>query len=240
MKKVSLLLFTAFLALAAPAFADEVLLDFYGYDYENVPDPTPGTYLAIGDDYVAVGFISSFHPVYLLPYINETINEYTLWQHGLVVDYYDFTAGTLTVTFAAGGRADYYEDPSKDATNPPNPPNCPSYGINPPNADAPGKFNNGTLAVGGSLANAYLYYDFPNNGGGFSAEMTIDSGSYQSYVPTGSLAGWFMTGLLIPPPSGGACPAPTGYEHNITGSCRQTVVPTTHKSWGSIKSLYRH
>ena len=239
MKKISLLLFTVLLAFAAPAFADEVLLNFYGYDYEN-PDLNPGTYLALGDGYEAVGFVSSFHPVYLDPYVNPSAYEYTLWQHGLIVNFYDFTGTVLSVTFAPGGRADYYEDASFNATNPPNPPNCPKYGSNPPNADAPSKFNDGTLALGGSLANAYLYYDYNNNGGGFSGEMTLDSGADIIYVPTGSLAGWFMTGLLTPGPSSGTCPAPTGYDHNITGDCRQTVVPTTHQSWGKIKSLYRH
>jgi hypothetical protein len=240
MKKVSLLLFTAFLALAAPAFADEVLLSFYGYDYENIPDPHPATYLAVGDDYVAVGFVATFHPIYLEPYVNESLNEYTLWQHGLVVDFYSFAGNQVSVTFTDGGRADYYEDSSKDATNPPNPPNCPNYGINPPNADAPSKFNNGTLALGGLLTNAYLYFNYTANTGGFSADMTLDSGSYLTYVPTGSQAGWFMSGLLIPGPNGDPCPPPAGYEHNITGTCRQTVVPTTHRSWGTIKSLYRH
>src|SRR5512145_491610 len=111
----SLLLFMALLAFAVPAAAqDEVLLSFTGYDYQTDPGAPNGVYLAIGDSYYAVGFATSFHPVWLEPYVDTGLNEYTFFQSGLVVDTYDFTANVLVVTFAPGGMVEYFEDPSKN------------------------------------------------------------------------------------------------------------------------------
>lgn len=236
----SLLLFTALLAVAVPAAAqDEVLLSFTGYDYQTDPGAPNGVYLALGDSYYAVGFVTSVHPTWLQPYVDPTNNEYTFYQHTLVVDTYSFAGGFLEVTFAAGGVVDYYEDASKNATNPPNPPNCPAYGSNPPNADAPSKFSDGLLAISGSLDNASLYYDYNSDLGGFQSEMNITGGAYSIYVPAPSWNGWFMTGLVTPPPGGNPCPAPTGYDHQLSGECRHPVVPTNRGTWGALKKLYR-
>ncbi len=240
--RVLLPLFTVLLAFAAPAAAqDEVLLSFTGYDYQTDAGAPDTVYLAIGDSYYAVGFVTSFHPTWLQPYVNPAVNEYTLYQFGLVVDSYNFTGGVLVVTFAPGGRVGYFEDPSKNATNPPNPPNCPAYGSNPPNADSPSKFNDGLAAITGALDNASLFFDFNAgvNQGGFQSGMNIDGGAYAFYVPAPSWSGWFLSGLVTPPPGGNPCPAPTGYDHQMSGECRHPVVPTSHGSWGALKKLYR-
>lgn len=236
-RRASLLLLTALLAFAAPAVAqDEVLLGFTGYDFQEDPGPPNGVYLALGDSYTAVGFVTYFHPVWLEPYVDTSTNEYTFHQHGLVVDFYDFTANFLYVTFAPGGSVEYYEDASKNAENPPNPPNCPTYGSNPPNATSPTNFMDGTLAISGSLDNAYLYYDYNLNQGAFGGDMTITGGAHSIYVPPGSWPGWFMTGLFTTP--GGPC-APTGYDHVLSGECRHDIVPARTSTWGQVKKLYR-
>ena len=236
----SLLLFIALLVFAVPAAAqDEVLLSFTGYDYQTDPGAPNGVYLALGDSYYAVGFVTSVHPTWLEPYFDTGVNEYTFYQYGLVVNAYSFAGGFLEVGFAPGGVVDYYEDPSKNAQNPPNPPNCPAYGSNPPNADAPSKFSDGLLAVSGSLDNASLYYDYGADQGGFQSEMNITGGAYSIYVPAPSWNGWFMSGLVSPPPGGNPCPAPTGYDHQLSGECRHPVVSTSRGTWGALKKLYR-
>lgn len=235
----SLLLFIALLVAAVPAAAqDEALLNFTGYDYQT--DGTPGSpYLALGDSYYALGFVTSFHPTWLQPYVDTSTHEYTFYQYGLVVNSYNFSGGVLVVTFGPGGSVDYYEDASKNAQNPPNPPNCPAYGSNPPNVDAPSKFMDGTLAISGTLANAQLYFDYNLNQGGFQADMNIVGGADAIYVPAASWNGWFMSGLVTPPPGGNPCPAPTGYDHQLSGECRHPVVATNHGTWGQLKKLYR-
>jgi hypothetical protein len=235
----SILFLIALLAAAVPAAAqDEALLNFTGYDYQTDGSPN-ATYLALGDSYYAVGFVTSFHPTWLEPYVDTGTHEYTFFQHGLVVNSYSFGGGVLVVTFAPGGMVEYYEDASKNATNPPNPPNCPRYGANPPNADAPSKFSDGTLAIEGTLDNAQLYYDYNNDQGGFQSEMNITGGADAFYVPAPSWSGWFMSGLVTPPPGGNPCPAPAGYDHQISGECRHPVVPTSKGTWGQLKKLYR-
>lgn len=237
-RRASLLLLTALLAFAAPAVAqDEVLLGFTGYDFQEDPaGPPNGVYLALGDSYTAVGFVTYFHPVWLEPYVDTGANEYTFHQHGLVVDSYDFTANFLYVTFAPGGSVEYYEDASKNAENPPNPPNCPTYGSNPPNATSPSNFMDGTLAISGSLDNAYLYYDYNLNQGAFGADMMITGGAHSIYVPPASWPGWFMSGLFATP--AGPC-APAGYDHLLSGECRHMVTPARNSTWGQVKKLYR-
>jgi hypothetical protein len=235
-RRLSLLLFIALLAFAVPALAaDEVLLGFTGYDFQTDGSPN-ATYLALGDSYHAVGFVTYFHPTWLEPYVDTGYNEYTFYQHGLTVDSYDFTANFLFVTFANGGSVEYYEDPSFNATNPPNPPNCPTYGNNPPNLTSPGNFKDGTLAISGSLSNATLYYDYNINQGAFGADMNITGGIDATYVPAGSWAGWFMSGLFATP--AGDC-APAGYDHILSGECRHQVTPAAGRTWGQLKKLYR-
>jgi hypothetical protein len=235
----ALLLLIVLLAAAVPAAAqDEALLSFTGYDYQTDGSPN-ATYLALGDSYFAVGFITSFHPTWLQPYVDTGTHEYTFYQHGLVVNSYLFVGNVLSVSFANGGMVEYYEDASKNAQNPPNPPNCPAYGSNPPNADAPGKFSDGLLAVSGSLDDASLYYDYTANQGGFQSNMNITGGAYAIYVPAPSWNGWFMSGLVAPPPGGNPCPAPVGYDHQISGECRHPVTATNHGTWGALKKLYR-
>jgi hypothetical protein len=240
MKRWALLpLCTALLiALAAPAFGQaEVLLSFTGVDYD-VPALGSTTYLDVGDGYRQVGFVTSVHPVWLDPYFDTSTNEYTYYLSGLTVATYSFDGFDLYVTFANGtGRADYYEDPSKNAENPPSPPNCPSYGINPPNADVPSKFTDGTLVVGGTVDDGELYYNYPSQSGGMGGSMTIDVDTY-GYIPVGSYPGWLVSALASPTPSG-SCPVPTGYDHNVSGECSHPVTNTKTKTWGAIKALYR-
>lgn len=236
-----LLLLTALVAFAAPAAADETLVNFFGFDYEVDAGAPNATYLDVGDSYYAVGFATSYNPTWFGCCYDPGTYEYTFYQYGLTVDSYSFDSNVLFVTFAPGGAVDYYEDASFNAANPPAPPNCPRYGINPPNADSPSKFADGALAISGALVNASLYYDYNAgiNSGGFQSEMNITGGLYSSYVPAGSWNGWFMTGLIVPPPSSDPCPAPAGYDHQLSGSCTHPVVANSHGTWGSLKKLYR-
>lgn len=245
MKLRALLLLFTVLVFAVPAYAqNETLVSFFGFDYETdaPPDPPGNTvYLGLGDSYYAVGFATSFHPTWFSTVYDPGTYEYTFYQYGLTVDSYSYDANVLYVTFASGGKVDYYEDSSFNAANPPAPPNCPRYGINPPNADSPSKFSDGTLAIAGDLDNASLYYDY-NVGveqGGFSSEMNITGGLYSSYVPGPSWNGWFMTGLIVPPPTSDPCQPPAGYDHQLSGECIHPVTASSHGTWGALKKLYR-
>jgi hypothetical protein len=228
MKRKSLLLFlSAFLALAAPAAADDVfLLGFTGFDYQD-PNPAPG-YLEVGEGYKAVGFITSVGPL-LAPYFDFGVNQYTFHLFDLTVASNVSAFGFTEVHCADGGRGRYYSDPLAGGTPG-------TYGTNPPNATSPSSFTDGTMELGGSLDNFVVVYNFNTNQGNFGGDMTLDEGPQLIYIPPAQRAGWILGGLAGRPNA----TVPTGYDNQISGECRiPDVTPTSHKTWGSVKALYR-
>jgi len=231
MKRVTFLLFLALSVIAVPAFAesDVFLLGFAGFDYES-PNSNPGTYLAIGEGYNTLGFVTMFG-TYLAPYVNEATNEYTYRYYDLTVDTYLYEEGSLMVTFVNPGRGRFFEDSKATGT-------AALYGINPPNATAPAKFIDGTLILGGRIDELVLWYDFNPEApqGGFVGKLTLDEGTLLSQIPPAQRGGWTLAGLAgRPNPS-----VPVGYDHQISGECRiPGSVPATHQTWGALKALYR-
>jgi hypothetical protein len=240
MKRTALLLlFAALLVVPATAFAaDEFLLGFTGFDYEtdNVggPDPTPGVYLQIGDNYEVVGFVTSFGPL-LDPWTDFALEEYTIHMTGLEVQTRNFFAGFLACTFKPNGRVRYYSDLIALLGGTPG-----VYGTNPRNATAPSTFTDGdgtgTLQLGGAINNFIFTYDFNTNLGNWEGDVCLDEGFYLTYIDPSQYCGWIL-GAPIGPPNP---TIPTGYDNQIQGECRiPDITPTTHSSWGAVKALYR-
>lgn len=235
MKRLALLLLClATLAVGAPAAhatGEEVLLfGFTGFDYED-PDTSPGTYLAVGEGYKVVGFVTSVGP-WLDPWVDQSVNEYTVHMYDLTVNANYFFPPFLTVTFDNGGRGRYYEDDIASGTNA-------TYGTNPPNATSPSTFIDGAMQIGGRIDYFVLTYDFSINDGNFSGEMTLDEGPDLTYVPPGSYTGWTLGGINNHG-LGGNPTVPAGYDHQVEGECRKPgKTPASHTTWGSVKKLYR-
>ena len=234
MRKTLPLLFTAMLACAPLAQADVFLLGFTGFDYED-PNPS-GTYLDVGEGYKAVGFVTSYGPL-LAPWVDPSEFEYTFNMFDFTVSSRIFDAPNqyLEVFFNDNGRGRYWED-GKAGCIACVPGTAATYGVNPPNATAPSTFTDGSLYLGGDVDGFYLYYDYIFNQGGFSGQMTQDEGTHLIYIPVGQRSGWTLGGLFgAPNPT-----VPGGYVNQISGECRIIdPVPAQHKSWGSIKALYR-
>jgi hypothetical protein len=231
MKRAAVLLLLAFSAIAVPAHADSdiFLLGFSGYDYES-PNTDPGTYLAIGEGYKALGFVTSFG-TYLAPYVDIITNQYTYSYYDLTVqtrDYYP-EFDYLEVGFANPGRGRFYEDDLATGTHA-------NYGVNPPNATAPPTFIDGTVCLGGHIDFLVLSYDFGAEQGAFSGNISFDEGTLLGHIPVAQRDGWILSGL-----AGGMNPSiPGGYNHQIDGECRiPGPVPATHRTWGALKALYR-
>jgi len=230
MKRVALLILLGMTVIAAPVFAvdDVQLLGFTGYDYEY-PNPVPGTYLAIGEGYNNLGFVTEFTNPLFTGHVNPTLNEYTYFYSGLTVDSYDYSNDFLFVTFAPGGRGRFYEDSKSAGTSA-------VYGINPPNATAPATFTDGTVILGGAITDMYLWYDYVGNTGAFNAGFSLDEGSLLYLIPEAGRNGWTIAGL-----AGRPNPAvPDGYDHQTNGEVWiPGVVSVRSTSWGTLKSLYR-
>ncbi len=234
MKRKALLLVCALLSsltLASPVFAndpDVLLIGFTGFDYED-PDTNPGTYLDIGEGYKVVGMVTSAGPI-IAPWIDFGSFEYTFHVFNASVQSRFFSSPFLTVQFANNARGRYYADDYSGSGY-----TAATYGVNPPNATSPSTFIDGSMRLGGDLDNFVLVFDFGSGTGNFSGDMTLDEGPDLIYVPVGQRAGWILGGIAGPNPS-----IPAGYDHQVEGECRiPGKTPTTHKTWGAVKALYR-
>jgi hypothetical protein len=217
-------------AFATPALAndpDVLLIGFTGFDYQ---DPNPSsTYLDLGEGYKVVGFLTSAGPI-IAPWIDMANFEYTLHVFDLTVSARFFASPNLTVLFANNGRGRYYADDYSLGSF-----TAATYGTNPPNLTSPSTFIDGSMRLGGDIDNFVLVYDFGSNNGNFGGDMTLDEGPDLIYIPIGQRAGWILGGLAGSTPS-----VPTGYDHQVDGECRiPGKTPTTHKTWGAVKALYR-
>jgi hypothetical protein len=233
MKRLVLLLFcTALIAYAGPALAtgsdEELLIGYTGFDYED-PDTT-ATYLAVGDGYKVVGFVTQAGPL-LTSWIDFTSYEYTIYIRDLTVSANFFTFPNLTVLFNDNGRGSYYRDDFSY-----NGGTAATYGTNPPNLTAPSTFIDGSERVTGDVDGLVLVYSYSANQGNFAGSMTLDGGPDLIYIPAGQRAGWTLSGLLGPPNA----TIPAGYDHQVDGECHiPGKTPTAHKTWGALKALYR-
>ncbi len=234
-RKVLLLLFTALLAGSAQVQADEFLLAFTGFDYEqpdaNPANSNPDEYLEFGDGYNQIGFVTSVGPL-LAPYHDPGTYEYTFFLFNLSVVFHAYNPGPniLQVLFADNGRARYYEDLIAGGT--------PAlYLTNPPVVgEVPDKFIDGSVKLGGDVDQMVLVYNFNTNAGSTVAYMNQDEGTALIYIPPAQRNGWRLSGLLGRPNN----TVPEGYDNQVEGECRiPDTTPTTHKTWGAIKSLYR-
>ena len=226
-RKALLLVFTAVMALATAARADEFLLGFTGFDYQD-PNTNPGVFYDLGEGYNFVGFVTSVGPL-LDPYVDTSVNEYTFNINNLFVTSRTAFGTFLVVNFSNNGRGSYYADPLSGGTPG-------TYGVNPPNATSPSTFTDGSMRLTGDIDNFVVTFDFSTNQGNFSGYMTQDGGPDLIYIPPSQRGGWTLGGLAGRPNG----TIPTGYDDQVSGECRiPDATPTAHKSWGAVKSLYR-
>lgn len=225
-RKALLLVFTAVMALAPAARANEFLLGFTGFDYQ-FPNANPAVYYDLGEGYNLVGFVTSVGPL-LDPYVDTSVNEYTFNINNLFAVSRTAFGPFLVVNFTNNGRGTYYADPLSGGTPG-------TYGVNPPNATSPSTFVDGSMRLTGDIDNFVLTFDFSTNQGNFSGDMTQDGGPDLIYIPPGQRSGWTLGGLAGRPNG----TIPTGYDDQVSGECQIVETPTTHTSWGAVKSLYR-
>lgn len=235
-RSVLLFILTAAVAFAAPASADQFLLGFTGFDYDSALF-TSSHYLDVGDQYHSLGYVTSVDPGMLGGYVDFSVNEYTYYMNNLYVQTVAYWDGNfLEADFSnLSGRTRYYEDPISSGTHG-------VYGTSPPNGTAPSTFVDGSIALGGRTYNFVVTYTFSLGQGDFSGNMDLDEGSDLGYIPAGQRNGWILGGLagthsLSGPPNPSI---PAGYDHQVSGECRRPgPTPTTHRTWGTIKALYR-
>lgn len=227
-----LLLLAATFSFATTAKAANItLLGFTGFDYvQQGPTPngmSPGM-LQVGDNYHAVGFVTSFHSM-LSGVVTPAANEYTFYLDFATVSSSSYVDDVLEVTFVSNALLTVYEDSRATGTNA-------DYGVNPANATSPSTFVDGVNALQADVDNFVLIYDYNTAQGNFQGEANLVSGSKLFAVPPAQRAGWVLGGLAGAPNA----TVPAGYVNQISGEIQiPGATSATQKTWGSLKSLYR-
>lgn len=216
-------------ALAAPVIAGPAIDWDPAYFWEpgaTFSNSIPGNQMQI------VGTISAFGPPLQFLNANDPTKDYTFYVSGLISN------GTTTIgapgsqfylTTYNGGTISIYEGTPRDAV----------FDPNPPNANVPSTFTNGTLLLTGTISGFYTQTnDFTAfNTGNAEGTITWTGGTLFPYVshsgePCPSL---FTGGATWYPPVMIA-----GYLFRHDGKIDvDCPSPTKSSTWGRVKSLYR-
>jgi hypothetical protein len=234
MRRQAILAVLALLLLTtAPARAtQQFVVTFTGLQYEAAPDggpdPTPGEFLAVGDSYVFVGHVTAFRDA-LIPFVDPATFEYTV-----VVSMGTVTSRSAYPPFEQavfGGEVTVriYEDAIAGGT--------PAIAAaNPPNAEVPGHFADGTLILGGTLQGTSVIWNTATQTGHWGEfDLELTEGSLAAIVPPPSSGKVYTVGGNLSAPSGVA-----GYHAMLTGEISNIwVLPVKPSTWGALKQLFR-
>jgi hypothetical protein len=213
----------ALIAGPTEARAQSLLFDYVGFDYES-PNPLPGEFGEVGSGYVGLGTV----PFLFAPLVSNTLaNEYTYVMQGLTATSYQTVANFRIISYSAG-TITIYEDPRVGGT-------AADFGANPPNALAPGTFQDGTAICTGTLSSFVFVLDTSNGTGSFEAVFNVTGGTQLGNFPLNQRTGWTFSGS-----SGNALNIPPGYAHQLDGQTfLDNPVKVQRTSWGRLKAGYR-
>ena len=215
MRKVTVLMAVALVALAGTAFAQtNQILHVSGNSWETggFPPSDPGDGLSV------VGILNSIEQ----PLVWDTANySYTMYVRQLSAVGEVNIGGTRLAAYT-GGLFTIYVDwlPSNH-----------NYGTNPPNATVPSTFNDGiSTYLDGYFTGFQLSFNDVTQSGSFSGTLNFTGGDVYNLL--NATTGWTFGANL-------AGVSPTGYDLQVNGDVYLTVVGVEQQSWGGIKSLYR-
>jgi hypothetical protein len=112
-----------------------------------------------------------------------------------------------------------------------------AFGTNPPNATAPPTFVDGTLFLGGTFSDFFLFFDPSNGNGAYEGHALFTSGTGLATLDQMNANGYTFGGVLDSNASGGN--VPQGYDLQVDGVIEvEVIVGVEQKSWGAVKELY--
>ncbi len=204
-----------FVALAMPVTAQVANIDYIGYGFE-----TGGLFPSNAGDELVISTIADFaDPVFA---VDLGTSELTLHISGLISSG-ETINGTTTVVNYVGGIMEIYQDGAMNA----------DWGVNPPNATAPGTFTDGDLFFRGEFSNFTLYFA-PGGYGSFEGTLNGVGGT----MIDGSCTGCIYTWAGSFSPEVGA-QIPQGYDLQVDGVFQiDSTVDTETSNWGSVKALF--
>lgn len=216
------LLTVAMALLANTAVAQpNALIDYQGYAWETggLPPSNASDVLSV------VGVVDNIDVRFG---VNFLLEEVTLYASNLVSGgQVDLGGGLLQIAYT-GGNLDLYRDPARNH----------DYGVNPANATAPSTFVDGTLFLGGTFTNFFLFFDSATGTGAYEGNVVFSAGSGLATLNQIQAPGYTFGGVLNRTASGGNVPA--GYDLQVDGTLEVSFgVGVENKSWGAVKSLYK-
>jgi hypothetical protein len=207
-----------------PASAQQVLMDYVGFDYEN-PIVVPNTFGGVGNGYVGVGEVPLINAPLVVDYTNF---QYTYHITGLTASSRLVNGDFVVVNYSGPGTLTLYEDPK--STGSPF-----DYGSFPPNPTAPSTFIDGTPVLVGKLTNFQLIYSTFSGSGSYESDFEVVGGSQYGNIPADQRNGWQFAGLTK-----NTISVPDGYAHQVKGEAMiPQPTPTRSSSWGQLKRIYR-
>jgi hypothetical protein len=192
-----------------------------------------------GNDWYGVGEVTAFSGP--LTY-DTTVNEYTIYMHGIVRNGDQVLVGSGTDAFGNdyedynsvfddGGLFDVYEDASMNR----------AYTPFPPNGDVPSKFSDGTLYLRGTISNMFTLVRVFTGGfrageeeGNFEATVSWTDGSHLGELD-GETEGYTFAGVARNSFIG----IPDGFIHELAGQSLRCPVGTQESTWGQVKAKFR-
>jgi hypothetical protein len=228
MKRAALLTALALVMSTGVCWAQNTILDFTGFMYEE--DNTPGAIgfppSDAGDVLTAVGHIESIsQPLMWSP----DSYEYTIYISDLVSDgWYDIGGGCYYITYS-GGACDIIAQEYAGAGY-----TAPDYGIEPPNATVPSTFIDGEVYLHGEFYSFYMVYYPTLHVGNFEGliNWTLHPDLGELFDPEGNI----FAGTVDPL----AAPVPDGFDMEMDGHVDfNPTIPVERDTWGDLKLLYR-
>lgn len=216
-----LLLALALCVSIGVAHADIAIIDYQGYAWETGGFPPSN----LNDVMNVVGVVDVIDPIFG---VNLLVDEVTLWVTNLTSGgQVDIGGGVLSISYT-NGTIELYQDPSQDH----------DYGASPPNATAPSTFTNGTLLLGGTFDNFFLFWDPTTQTGAYEGTVTFNAGTGLAALNQLQAPGYTFGGVLGPVAAGGN--VPQGYDLQADGTLEvRWEIGVQEKSWSGIKELYR-
>ncbi|MFH2051850.1 MAG: hypothetical protein ABIK96_05210 [bacterium] len=203
---------------AVPALGQVYSVDYLGYAWETggiLPSDA-------GDELVIVSVADYVDPAFG---VDLGIDELTFHVYGLVSGGETDFLGNTMINYA-GGYLEIYQDPSRNA----------DWGVNPPNATAPGSFTEGSLFFRGAFTAFTLFFDPSGSYGSFEGTLDGLAGSIIDDVCSDCVYTWGGAFTL----DAGA-QIPQGYDLQIDGVFEiDAAVSSESASWGSVKALFNN
>jgi hypothetical protein len=213
----AILLTAVMLAVSVVAAWGAPFFDFYGFDYIEGPAYSVGTVVRVP---------MVFDPTQPDPALPLDLdgNEYTVMVDDLQIVDVQSSGGVVVMTYR-GGLIQIFEDPAKNA----------AWTEDPPNAQVPASFTDGTLILGGSFTDCVMVFDLTMQTGVVQGHVDFTTGTRLGELATPS--GWLFYGGVSTQP---AFAIPAGFEMAWDPQLMSPeTVPAQQTTWGRVRGLFR-